>query len=61
MIRLGSSELYFGEFIPLDEIIKNIDAVTLENIQETADEIFKEDRFVTVIFHPNGKHETTTT
>jgi len=60
MIRLGSSELYFGELVPLDTIIKNIDAVTQEEVQETAEELFKEDRFATVIFHPNGNHETTT-
>ena len=60
MIRLGSSELYFGELIALDEIIKNIDAVTQEDVQEIAEELFKEDHFATVIFHPNGNHETTT-
>ena len=60
MIRLGSSELYFGELIALDTIIKKIDEVTREEVQETADELFREDRFATVIFHPNGNHETTT-
>jgi predicted Zn-dependent peptidase len=60
MIRLGSSELYFGELIALDAIIKKIGAVTREEVQETAEELFKEDRFAIVIFHPNGKHETTT-
>jgi predicted Zn-dependent peptidase len=60
MIRLGSSELYFGELIALDAIIKKIGAVTREEVQETAEELFKEDRFAIVIFHPNGKHKTTT-
>ena len=60
MIRLGSSELYFGELIALDTIMKRIDGVTREEVQEIADELFREDRFATVIFHPNGKHETTT-
>ena len=60
MIRLGSSELYFGELIELDAITKKIDAVTRDNVQNTAEELFKEDRFATVIFHPNGNHETTT-
>jgi predicted Zn-dependent peptidase len=59
MIRLGSSELYFGELISLDTIIQKIDAVTRDEVQETAEGIFKEDRFATVIFHPNGNHETT--
>ena len=60
MIRLGSSELYFGELISLDAIIQKIDAVTREDVQETAEGLFQEDHFATVIFHPNGNHETTT-
>jgi predicted Zn-dependent peptidase len=60
MIRLGSSELYFGELISLDTIAQKIDAVTREEVQETAEGLFQEDRFATVIFHPNGNHETTT-
>jgi predicted Zn-dependent peptidase len=60
MIRLGSSELYFGELIALDTIIKKIDAVTREEVKEIAEELFKEDRFASVIFHTNGNHETTT-
>ena len=58
MIRLGSSELYFGELIELDTITNKIDAVTQDEVQETAEELFDEDRFATVIFHPNGNHET---
>jgi len=59
MIRLGSSELYFGELISLNAIIDKIDAVTREDVQETAEGLFIEDHFATVIFHPNGNHETT--
>ena len=51
---------YFGELIALDTIIEKIDAVKQEDVQEIAEELFKEDRFATVIFHPNGNHETTT-
>jgi predicted Zn-dependent peptidase len=58
MIRLGSSELYFGELISLDTIIEKIDAVTKDEVQEIAEGLFIEDRFATVIFHPDGKHET---
>ena len=49
--------LYFGELITLDTIIAKIDAVKREEVQETAEELFNEDRFATVIFHPNGNHE----
>ena len=59
MIRLGSSEIYFGKLISLNAITEKIDAVTRDEVQEMADNLFDEDRFVTVIFHPNGKHDTT--
>ncbi|MBI5464021.1 MAG: insulinase family protein [Ignavibacteriales bacterium] len=59
MIRLGSSELYFGELNSLDAITKKIDAVMPDSIQDIAQELFQEDRFSTVIFTPNGKHEAT--
>ncbi len=58
MIRLGSSELYFGELITLDTIIAKINAVTKDEVQEIAEDLFAEDRFATVIFHPDGKQET---
>jgi predicted Zn-dependent peptidase len=58
MMRLGSSELYFGELLTLDTIIAMIDAVTKDEVQEMAEGLFVEDRFTTVIFHPNGKNET---
>jgi predicted Zn-dependent peptidase len=54
MIRLGSSELYFGKLIALDSIIQKIEAVTRDEVKETAEYLFDEDRFATVIFHPNG-------
>jgi predicted Zn-dependent peptidase len=57
MIRLGSSELYFGKLIELDTIVQKIDAVTRDEVKETAEHLFNEDRFATVIFHPNGNRE----
>jgi predicted Zn-dependent peptidase len=58
MIRLGNSELYFGELMALDTIIAKINAVKLEQVQDIAEKLFVENRYATVIFHPNGKHET---
>ncbi len=59
MIRLGSSELYFGELIAVDTIIEKVENVKREDVQEIAEELFNEDRFATVIFHPNGNHDST--
>ncbi len=52
MMRLGSSEFYFGRSIPLDEIVRSIDAVTAEQIQDVARRLFRIDQFSTVIFKP---------
>ncbi len=50
MLRLGSGELYFGKNITFDEVIRNIDAVNNGDIMETANKIFRIDKFSTVIF-----------
>jgi predicted Zn-dependent peptidase len=53
MIRLGSSELYFESYISLDSILKRVDGVTSEAIMHTANDLFNEDDFTTVIIHPS--------
>jgi predicted Zn-dependent peptidase len=57
MMRLGSSELYFGELMALDSIVKEIDAVTSEQMHRLANELFDLKDFCTVIIHPTGKKE----
>jgi predicted Zn-dependent peptidase len=57
MIRLGSSELYFGELIPVDAILKKTDAVRQDEVVEIAGDVFNEEKFVTVIIRPNGNAE----
>lgn len=59
MMRLGSSELYFNELTALDSIIRQIDAVSIDEIQELAKELFAEGRFSRVVFLPGGKREET--
>ncbi|MEX0602767.1 MAG: pitrilysin family protein [Bacteroidota bacterium] len=53
MMRLGSSELYFQELTSLDSIIRNIDAVTQEDLLGLAKELFREEKFSRVIFRPD--------
>jgi predicted Zn-dependent peptidase len=55
MIRLGSSELYFGELTPQDAVLKLIDGVTLEQVEEVAQDLFHDSRFITVIFRPEER------
>ncbi|MDE3056703.1 MAG: insulinase family protein [Bacteroidota bacterium] len=52
MMRLGSGELYFGEFTTLDEITRHIDAVTAEEVSGVAKLLFREEQFSTIIFSP---------
>ena len=56
MARMGKSILYYDRIIPLEEIIDNIDAVTAEDIQRTAQEAFQLDKCAMVVLGPtNGR------
>jgi predicted Zn-dependent peptidase len=52
MMRLGSGELYFGEFTTLDAIARHIDSVTADEVSEVAALLFREEQFSTIIFSP---------
>jgi predicted Zn-dependent peptidase len=52
MMRLGTGELYFGEFTELETISREIDSVTVEDVTEVAHQLLKEDSFSTIIFAP---------
>ncbi len=49
MIRLGSGELYFGRYIPLDELIRCIDEVNQDQLYEVANDVLNVEKFSTVI------------
>ncbi len=53
MLRLGSGELYYGEYTTLDSIVRNIDAVTVESVMEVARMLFATEKFTTVILNPD--------
>ena len=55
MMRLGSSELYFGKLMSLDMVTKEVDAVTADHILELAQELFDPGKFSTIIFNPADK------
>ena len=50
MMRLGSGELYLGDYLSLEEVLRNIEAVTSDQIQRVATTLFNFDNFSTVIF-----------
>ena len=55
MMRLGSSVLYFNEVKPIDGILKQINAVTQDEVQAIAQEMFVERKLSTVVFLPEAK------
>jgi predicted Zn-dependent peptidase len=46
---MAQSELYYNRIKSLDEILKEIDAVTAEDILDISNELLKEDSFIKVI------------
>ncbi|MEX0844113.1 MAG: pitrilysin family protein [Balneolaceae bacterium] len=54
MTRLAKSELYFGRFVTLDELVENIDSVTSEDIQSFVQDFFNEDHFMEATLLPEN-------
>jgi predicted Zn-dependent peptidase len=52
MIRLGSGEIYFGDFMPLDEILRRVESVTGDAVHDVAETVFQEKNFTTVVILP---------
>lgn len=55
MMRLGSGELYYGEYLSLDEVLRKVDAVDAASVNDVARRLFRDEEFSTVIFKPGGK------
>jgi predicted Zn-dependent peptidase len=53
MMRLGSSELYFGAFSSLDAILKRIEGVTPEAIHRVANRLFRQQELSAVVIRPS--------
>lgn len=52
MVRLAQNEMHYNEYIPLESVVKNIDAVTPEEIQDLANELFKADQLALTLLGP---------
>ncbi len=52
MSRLGRLEMHDREFVSLDDIIAEVDAVSAVDVQQTAVDLFEPDRMSTVVFVP---------
>lgn len=49
MIRIANSMMYYNRFIPIEEILKKINAITINDIQELSNEVFDE-KFLTQVY-----------
>lgn len=52
MMRLGRQIHYFGKPIPIEEIIKGIDKVTVDDVVNIAGKLFKENEFAAAFLGP---------
>ena len=54
MHRIARNELYEGRFVPLDELVRRVEAVTGEDVQRVAAEIIARDRLSLVALGPSA-------
>lgn len=44
MVRLAQNEIHFDDYIPIQKVVDNIEAVTADEIQELAEDLFKSEQ-----------------
>ena len=54
MMRLGSGEMYLGEFVPLNAILRKVEAVDAGDVMDLANQLFRLENFSTIIFKPSA-------
>ena len=52
MVRLAQNEINFGQYIPISEVVANIEAVTAGDVQALARQLFAEGRFSLTLLGP---------
>ena len=57
MTRLAQNEIYFGEYIPAEEVIQGIEGVTSEEVNQLAQDLFREELFCLTVLGPIDKSE----
>jgi predicted Zn-dependent peptidase len=57
MVRIAQNDTHFGRFIPLQEVLDKIEAVTADEILELAESLFQPNRFALTMLGPvDDKH-----
>ncbi|UCD70504.1 MAG: insulinase family protein [Syntrophobacterales bacterium] len=57
MTRLAQNEIYFGEYIPIEEVIRGIEGVTSEEVNQLARDLFREELFCLAVLGPIDETE----
>lgn len=57
MVRLAQNETHFGRFIPLQEVVDKVEAVTADEILELAESLFQDNRFALTMLGPVSDKE----
>jgi len=52
MVRLAQGEINFKRYVPLEEVVNHIEAVTAEKIQSLAEKLFQDDKMVLTVLGP---------
>lgn len=52
MVRLAQGEINFKRYVPLEEVVDHIEAVTAETIQSLAGKLFQDDKMVLTVLGP---------
>jgi len=52
MVRLAQGEINFKRYVPLEEVVNHIEAVTAEAIQSLAEKLFQDDKMVLTVLGP---------
>jgi len=55
MMRIANSILYYNRVIPVEEYLNNLDKITAEDVQKTANELLNEAKLVKVILKSDTK------
>jgi len=53
MNRLAKQDIYYDEFQTIDEFLAKVEAVSIEDVQQVAGDLFQDDRMVTSILKPS--------
>ncbi len=57
MTHLANQEIYFGRFLPLEEILSKIDRIRAVELRRLANDIFDDSRLALIVLGSNNKRD----